>query len=437
MQTAEALLRSDDREEKLPLAGKATRKPLRVCLLGYRSHPFCGGQGIYIKYLSKALVEAGHAVDVISGQPYPQLDPRVRLIKLPGLNLFEVPNRFTALRASDIKSVTNLFEWFSMITGGFPEPYTFGRRAFRYLLQNGRGYDLIHDNQSLCFGLLDLQSQGFPVVATIHHPITRDLQIALAAASNWGHRLLIRRWHCFLWMQKKVARNLRHLVTVSEFSRRDISDAFAIPEKKISLVYNGIDTNEFSPLPGGRRRPFRLMTTASADQPLKGLKYLLESLAALKPCYPDLDLLVIGQIKAGGSTERMIEQLQLTNSVRFVSGVETRKIVEYYAEAALAVVPSLYEGFGLPAGEAMACGVPVISTDGGALPEVVGNAGIVVPAGDSKALSCAIADLLEDPEKRLRLGVAGRKRILEKFSWEAAARQMSEFYLRILGHADH
>ena len=111
----------------------ALQRPLRIALLGYRSNPYSGGQGVYIKYLSRALTALGHEVDVISGEPYPELDANVRLIKLPGLNLFEAPNHVTALRLRHLRSATDFFEWLSMLSGGFPEPYTFGRRVERWL----------------------------------------------------------------------------------------------------------------------------------------------------------------------------------------------------------------------------------------------------------------------------------------------------------------
>jgi len=187
---------------------------LRIALLGYRSQPFAGGQGVYLNYLSKALVEAGHHVDVISGPPYPHLDPRVRLIQLPSLDLFE--NGLLSLRPRHLKSLTDIIEWLAKLTGGFAEPYTFGRRAVRYLRDHGGDYDLIHDNQSLSYGMLEIQDMGLPLVTTVHHPITSDLRIALKAARGWYERLLIRRWHSFLNMQKKVVKQLHNVVTVSD-----------------------------------------------------------------------------------------------------------------------------------------------------------------------------------------------------------------------------
>jgi MMP alpha-(1->4)-mannosyltransferase len=412
-------------------------KPLKICLLGYRSKPHCGGQGIYIRYLSAALAKMGHEVDVISGEPYPELDHNIRLIKMPGLNLFEQEKRFTALRAKDLKSCTSFFEWFSVLTGGFPEPYTFGRRIVKYFRDHRYDYDLIHDNQSLCYGLLQLQDMGLPVVSTIHHPITKDREISLASANGFKHRLLIKRWHSFLGMQKKVVKRLKHVLTVSSQSQGDIAEAFGIRASQIKIVYNGIDTETFSPVPGIERLPCRIMATASADQPLKGLDYLLEAIASLSPRNPNLELLVVGMPKPGGHTEKMIEKLGLSQSVRFVNNLETKEITRLYARATMAVIPSLYEGFGLPAGEAMSCGIPVISSNGGALPEIVGDAGIIVPTADSSALAKAIGDLLENPGKRNSLGTKGRQRILDKFSWDVAAKQMTRYYRDVLKNVNH
>jgi len=406
-----------------------TTKPLRICLLGYRSHPYGGGQGIYIKYLSKALVDAGHKVDVISGEPYPHVDDRVRLIKMPGMNLYE--KGLLSIRPRHLFSYADMAEWFSKLTGGFAEPYCFGVRADNYLKKHGHEYDLIHDNQSLSYGMLNIQERQ-PFVMTLHHPITSDLDIALNAARNWWERLLIRRWHSFLNMQRDVVQKLDHIQTVSRRSQVDISEAFGIDEEHVSLIYNGINTEEFCPRQGIARNPMRLMATASADAPLKGLRYLLEAYASLLATYPDLELLVVGKPKPGGDTEKLLKRLKIANKVQFVTGISTEKLVDYYAEASIAVVPSVYEGFGLPAGEAMACEVPVISTDGGALPEVVGEAGVTVPVKDSKALAQAIDSLLKDPAKRETLGKAGREHILEKFCWQKCAQSFVTYYEKVI-----
>lgn len=412
----------------------AMSAPLHIALLGYRSQPHSGGQGVYLHYLSKALVEAGHRVDVISGPPYPDLDSRVRLIQISSLDLFV--NGLGSLRPRHLLSLTDLIEWTSKLTGGFAEPYTFGRRVRRYLHRNGRHYDLIHDNQSLSFGVAKLQNEGFRLVTTVHHPITHDRRIALRAAKSRRERFLVRRWHSFLRMQRKVIRQLRHVLTVSEQSRGDIARAFDLEPSKIALIYNGIDTTIFRPLDDVQRKPLQLMTTASADAPLKGLRYLLEAFASLRQAYPSLELLIVGKLQPQGQTEQLIDALEIRAGLRFVSGISTEDMVRFYAESTLAVVPSIYEGFGLPAGEAMACGVPVVSTDGGALPEIVGDAGLIVPAGDAAALTCAIQGLLDNPAQRGALAGRGRKRIVERFSWDVCAQQMLAYYRGVIADAD-
>ncbi|MEM8496986.1 MAG: glycosyltransferase family 4 protein [Pseudomonadota bacterium] len=409
----------------------AKHAPLRICLLGYRSAPFGGGQGIYMRYLSKALLEAGHSVDVLSGQPYPHLIDGVNLIKIPGLNLFE--NGLLSLRPQHLRSWANIVEWCSKLTGGFAEPYAFGRRAAAYLEEHADNYDVIHDNQSLCYGLLDIQDKGLPLVVTIHHPIKRDVDLALTAARNRWQRLLIRRWHSFLFMQTRVVRKLKFITTVSECSRQDIASAFDIDVNHIRLIHNGIDTDVFAPQPQIERQQQSIVATASADQPLKGLHFLLRAFANLREHYPQLSLTVVGKPKPGGATERLKERLQLGESLQFVHGISTDELVALYAGATLAVVPSLYEGFGLPAGEAMACGTPLVSADGGALPEITGDAARVVPAGDEQALQYAIAELLDNPGLREDLSARGRQRIEKMFSWKVAAIEMTRFYREAIG----
>ena len=409
-----------------------TAAGLRIALLGYRGNPYSGGQGIYLRYLSAALTDLGHSVTVIGGPPYPELDPRVELIKLQSLDLFNHPNHVTALRLKHLRSRADTFEWWSMLTGGFAEPYTFGLRLLPWLKEHGHRFDIIHDNQSLCSALLKLQQQGIPLITTIHHPITWDRDIALAHAPDRTSRLLIRRWHSFLRMQTRVARGLRHITTVSESSRRDIAEAFDIEQDRISVVHNGIDPKVFHPVPGIERKPLQLISTASADQPLKGTTHLVKALSILQATYPDITLTIIGKPKIGGPTETLINELKLNQRISFKSGLTTQQICELYATASIAVVPSEYEGFGLPAGEAMACGVAVVSTDGGALPEVVGDAAVVVKAKSAEALAKGIATLLDNPELRETLAKAGRARILAEFNWKTAAQKMTSLYHSVI-----
>lgn len=417
---------------QLPSGAFTDSTGLRIALLGYRSHPHVGGQGIYLHYLSKSLVELGHQVDVISGPPYPELDARVNLIKLPSLDLYAVKRPTRALRFQHLLSWADFYEWWSKLSGGFGEPYCFGRRLVTYFKKYKPQYDIIHDNQSLCYGLLQLQNRGETIVATVHHPITRDRDIALAAATTKGHRWLINRWYSFLSMQEEVVQKLDHILTVSQQSRQDIVQAFVCPAEKITVIPNGIDTEVFKPIPQIKRKAWQLITTASSDQPLKGLSILLNALAQLREEFPQLQLLVVGKLKPDGITEKELKSLKLVDCVEFKSGITTEDVVKAYAESRIAVVPSLYEGFGLPAGEALACGIPLICSDGGALPEVVGDAAFMVEAGDVKALAQAIKQLLTNDDDYKKFSALGRSHSLQHLSWQIVGEQLTDYYRQIL-----
>lgn len=407
--------------------------PLRIALLGYRSHPHVGGQGVYLRYLSRALVELGHQVHVLSGPPYPQLDPRVQLVKIPSLDLYTVlPHHLRALRWHHLRRWSDFYEWWTMATGGFAEPYTFGRRVVRYLKDKRDHYDIIHDNQSLCSGLLTLQQSGWPVIATVHHPITRDRQLALAEANTWQQRLLTKRWYSFVAMQTRVIRRLRHVVTVSQAARADIASEFGLPSEQIRVFGNGVDTALFRPQPHIPRQPALIITTTSSDQPLKGFAVLLHALQQVLQSQPAARLRVIGRLKADGANARLLRSLGLQQQVEFASDLSEAELVDEYARATVAVCPSLYEGFGLPAAEAMACAVAVVSSDGGALAEVVADAGLVVPAGDSHALAAALLRVMQQPDLARDLGERGRLRVEQHFCWRRVAALFSEYYQQVL-----
>ena len=400
---------------------------LRIGLLTYRGNPTCGGQGVYVKYLSRELKELGHEVEVISGPPYPELAEGIGLRKLPGLDLYNPDHLFKIRKLRDLTSPLNQFEFLSMCAGGFPEPFTFGIRAWRHLRRQGGKYDVIHDNQSLSYGLLGIAGAGCPTVATIHHPITVDREMEMLSARTWLRKLKVRRWYSFLAMQKRVSRRLSHIITVSECSRKDIGSEFRIPSDRFRVVPNGINTDHFYPMEGIRRADHQLLVTNSADTPLKGLRYLLEAVARIRN-ERKIEVVVIGKPKENGEIDRLLGELSLGDSVRFTGRIEYEQFARYYAEATMAVIPSLYEGFGMPAGEAMACGVPVISTTGGALPEVVGEAGILVPPGDAHALRKAIVFLLDHPERRAQLGEAGLKKVRDSLTWRHAAEKTVRVY---------
>jgi len=402
---------------------------LDVCLLSYRSDPHSGGQGVYVKQLSRALTARGHDVDVLSGRPYPDLDDDVGLVRLPGENVVDDLDRLGQFEAGYLGDPDALFEWLSALSGGFPDPFLFGRRVRRHFEERDPDYDVVHDNQSLCYALPWLGERGYPVVATVHHPITADREVDLAAADGVRERLLVRRWYRFLRMQRRVAGRLDHVVTVSSWARdRTVADFEADPGA-VEVVHNGVDTDLFEPRERAGPDRYRLMTTVSADAPIKGLVHLLRALARVRETL-DVELLVVGEFTEDGRAATLIDRLDLSGAVTTRPGISTDRMVDCYATADLAVVPSLYEGFGLPAVEAMACEVPVVATDGGGLPEVVGEAGVVVPAGDDRALAGAVEGLLTDPRRRARLGRRGRRRVRSRFTWERAARRTAAVYRR-------
>ena len=405
-------------------------RPLRICLLSYRSNPHCGGQGVYVRNLSRALVRLGHKVDVISGPPLPRVDREVGLTCLRGLDLYNPDDLFRTPSPAELMDPVNLLEWIGVSTMGFPEPLTFGIRAYRHMRLRLQDYDVIHDNQSLSYGVWAL-SRRIPTCATIHHPITVDRDIAVATAPTILKKIQQRRWYSFIGMQKRVARKLPHIITVSDRTRRDICREFAVFPSRIGVVPIGIDTDLFRPMPELNRQTHRIIVTNSADMPLKGLPFLLHAVARLTPRRP-LNLVVIGAPKKNGHITRLIRTLGIGNAVRFTGRGTDAELVREYALAAVAVVPSVYEGFGLPAGEAMACGVPVIASSGGALPEVVGDAGLLVPPKDPDALAHALATLLDNPAEARRLGQAGYQRVWDLFSWEQAARQTAAAYRRTI-----
>jgi glycosyltransferase involved in cell wall biosynthesis len=404
---------------------------LRIAFLSYRSDPRVGGQGVYLSAAAGALARRGHRVEILSGPPYPDVPTGVGLTAIPSLDLYAQPHHgHRALRWRHLKSWTDTAEYFGHLAGAFMEPWSFGRRAARYLSAHRERFDVVIDNQTLAYGLLDIAAAGLPVVEVIHHPIRRDLEFALADEPRWGHRLLLRQWYGFLKMQERVAPRLRQVIVVSEASKRDVARYLGVDPSRCVAAPLGVDQEVFYPRPFAERHPLRLVTTASADTPLKGLPILLEAYAGLLTLWPDLELVVVGRPREGRTTE-LLARLGLAARVRFVHDLSREEIAALFGQATICVTPSLYEGFGLPAAEAMACGAPVVVTDGGALPEVVGEAGVVVPAGDVAALEAAIAALLDDPGRRRALGEAAAARARTHFNWDRVA----EIYERVLSDA--
>jgi glycosyltransferase involved in cell wall biosynthesis len=407
---------------------------LRVALLSYRSKPHCGGQGVYVRHLSRELTGLGHRVEVFSGQPYPRLAGGVALRPLPSLDLYREPDPFRTPAAHELRDLIDLLEVATMWTAGFPEPLTFSLRAARALGGRAGEFDVVHDNQSLGYGLLALRRRGLPVLATVHHPVTEDRRQELAVARG-ARRLGVRRWYGFARMQRRVARRLDGLLTVSAASRDLVVSDFGVPARRISVVPVGVDAATFAPPAGGRRVRGRLVAMASADVPIKGQQVLLRALARLRSTDPDVHLVCVGRPRPGGPTERLVADLGLGTVVRYVSDLPDKELAALLGSASVAVVPSLYEGFSLPAIEAMACGTPLVASAAGALPEVVGDCGRLVRPGDPAALAAAVGELLADPKGRAGLGEAGRDRVRTRFAWPAVAASTAAAYGALLGSA--
>ncbi|OBH12486.1 glycosyltransferase family 4 protein [Mycobacterium sp. E1747] len=408
---------------------------MRIALLSYRSKTHCGGQGVYVRHLSHGLVELGHDVEVFSGQPYPDLlDPRVRLTKVPSLDLYREPDPFRVPRPSEIRDSIDLLELLTTWTAGFPEPRTFTMRAARLLAGRKADFDVVHDNQSLGTGLLTIAGAGLPVVATVHHPITRDRVLDLAAA-RWWRKPLVQRWYGFLGMQQQVARQIPDLLTVSSSSAADIVSDFGVSPAQLHVVPLGVNTELFKP--GSPRKAGRIIAIASADTPLKGVRTLLHAVARLRTSR-DLELRLVAKVEPNGPTHKLIAELGISDIVHITSGLSDAELAALFASAEVACIPSLYEGFSLPAVEAMASGTPIVASRVGALPEVLGTDGAcadLVPPADIDALTRALGDLLDSPEKRRSLGTAGRTRAVNVFSWEAVAAQTVRVYERAIARS--
>ena len=393
---------------------------MKIGLLSYRSHPYSGGQGIYVKHLSKALSYLGHEVSVLSGQPYPELDDSIELIKIPSLGMFETGDRMKLFSLKLLFKPLDLYEWFTVMTGGFPEPYTYGRRVYKYLKSNKKDFDVILDNQSLCGSLLKIQ-EILPLAVTIHHPITKDHKLEMENAANWKEKLSSMRWHNFLPMQKRVAPKLNKIICVSGPSKEDIIKEFLVDDKKIEVILNGIDIDKFVPGSKDLVQVNKIITTASADIPLKGLKYLILALPKILKSFPKTTLTVIGKSPSNSEVSKIIDKLDLNNIISFRSGISEDEIVHLYHSSEIAVIPSLYEGFGFGAGEAMACGVPLISTHSGGLKEVVGESAVEIMPSSAEEIEKAVINLFKNREKMKELSKKGRQRMESKFDWKLAA----------------
>ena len=391
---------------------------LKIAIFSYRSAPFGGGQGVYIHDLSKALKDSGHSVEIISGPPYPNLAEGIGLKKLPGLDLFQTfsfKERWQIFFNKKPKKLIDIYEFVATLFGSFPEMQTFGHRSYQWLLDNNN-YDIVIDNQSISYGMLDIQ-KIIPFIEIIHHPITKDFKHELEASDKILYRLSRYRWYSFLGMQKKVAPKIKRIITPSKNSKKDISVDFKCNPNNISVINNGLDTDIFIPYTNIERLPYRLITTASADVPLKGLDYTLRAIEKLKKNYVNIELVIIGKLKKDGHTSRLIKSLQIEDIVSFKTNLTKEEIAIEYSKSSIAIVSSLYEGFGYPVIEAMSCGVPLIAADTSSIPELVKDFALLIPPKDTPVLISAIEQILNNYKQYEKVAEEGRGHIINNFNW--------------------
>lgn len=411
-------------------------RPLRIALCVYRGNPHSGGQGVYTKYLSEELAKLGHKVEVFSGQPYPDLDLQlVDLERLASLDLYRADNPFRIPKITEFRTLIDAAEFAIMSTGGFPEPRSFGWRLERALGPRLNNFDLLHDNQSLSWSILKLASKGWPVIGSIHHPITVDRDLAIKHARSAKAKFGAYRWYGFVKMQTEVARRLERVITVSDTSREDLFKYMNVSLDRSRVVPIGVDTTIFKPIPAIGKEPGLMVTTASADVPLKGLHILVDAMAEVKSVEPNAHLVIMGNPNKESNLVARASELGLDNHVKFAGVVSQDEMVWLYNRAELAVVPSLYEGFSLPAVEAMACGIPLVATDGGALPEVTGSDGetvLLARAGDTLDLAKKILQAFDSELLRNEIGSNGLERVMSKFTWAATAKATEQNYIEFL-----
>jgi glycosyltransferase involved in cell wall biosynthesis len=398
---------------------------VRIALLTYRGNMYCGGQGIYAAHLAREWHHAGHEVHVIAGPPLPDLEPDIPLHVIPNQNVFGVKFADWARRRDPraLLHPVNLWELGVSRFGVFPEMQTFGLRLLcRWKrLQERHRFDVAFDNQSLSWALLAIRATGVPVVSVIHHPLHIDREADFAIDPKLAKKIK-RTLYFPLFMQQRVAPRLDRIVTVSEASRRQIERYFGIQEKEVRVVHNGTDTELFRPMPD-RTKEADLLFVGRTEDRKKGVATLLEALSLL-PRHVTLKI-VDGRIPPDGLVMRFVRRLGLEGRVRLQQRMlSTAELAAAYSTARVAVVPSFFEGFGFPASEAMACGLPVIANAAGALPEVVGtdgSAGRLVPPRDPRALARAIDEMLAEPERLQAMGRAARARIQRTFPWRDTA----------------
>jgi glycosyltransferase involved in cell wall biosynthesis len=414
---------------------------MKVCFLLHQGKMHSGGQGVYLYNVTKELAALGHEVHVIVGPPYPDIAPGITMDGIETFSLFDVYGTFAdhflrRRHPRDFFAPLNFYEMVTTRAGMFSGMSAFSIRAFDRLraIQPERRFDIIHDVQVLGYGTLLTRMCGLPVVANVHHPLDLDRRNAVIQAKSPREKI---RWILFypFWMQHLVARRLDRIITGSHKSAASVREAFGLPAQHIEVIHDGVDVDLFRPLDDVEKMPNEILFVGNSDDRNKGARYLIEAMRLLR----DGDLHLTFVDKAKGELElvpRLVRRYGLGTKVTFTGRVSSEQLVRLYNRAQILVSPSVYEGFGLPAAEAQACGTAVVSTTAGALPEVVEHreTGWLVPPADAHALAEAIQRLMADPESRARMGAAGRQRMVQRFTWRETARKTVALYEEVLAN---
>jgi len=407
---------------------------MNICLLSYRGNPYCGGQGVYLYFLSRELARMGHSPTVLVGPPDPWPMPWARTLSVESLNLWGVRKNFLPPAAPwRIFRPLNFFEFAATRFGFFPEMLIFSLRSVRALqrILSRESFQVFHDVQSLGYGLLLVKKFRRPLVTTVHHPLTIDFQHSLERDRNFKEKYYTVVFYP-LGMQGRVIRRCDRVLTSSRETARQIEKSFRVSRDRIRNVANGLDTEFFRPGNGISRESNRVLFVGNTDDAKKGARYLLEAMTLL----PQKVSLTIVDEGAPFKTYApdLVRKFGIRSRVKFTGKLSSEDLRREYHSAQITVVPSLYEGFGLPAAESMACGTPVVATSAGALPEVVGEdgTGVLVPPRDARALAMAIRQVLEDGGQRERMAKAGRERVENLFSWRKVAERTVEVYKELL-----
>ena len=420
-------------------------RPLRIAFVAYRGNMNSGGQGIYLWFLAREMARLGHHVDVFVGPPYPDPMPFATVERLPNQQFWakwvldQTDQIVPRDRPFSVLSPLNFYELAASRIGFLPEPFAFSVRAFLQLARNmkrgrlgepGRSYDIVHDVQCLGYGLLGLKALGMPVVTTVHHPLTVDRRASFVRDETLKDAVGTMKFYP-IGMQGFVARRLDCVFTSSEVSARQIVRDFGVRPERLRNVRNGLDTELFCPDPSVPRSDTSLLCVGRSTDPNKGIRTLIQALARLPE---HVTLTLVDDDSPDNQVREWAGQVGVLDRLRLTGRVDSAELIRLYRSAAVVVVPSRYEGFGLPAVEAMACGTPVVATRAGALTEVMEltGGGVLAERDDPDSIAASVRSLLENREARALLAKRGRERVVEFLSWPGVAAATADVYRELV-----